>query len=420
MFDAEPEGWDQVTLADCLDDFRNGWTYDTRAVGGALPITRIETISSGDIDYRKVGFAQADHRIEAFRLRKDDILFSHINSVEHIAKVAMKRDDAVLYHGMNLMRLRPNHRVDPEFLFARLRSNETREHFRASCKRAVNQASLNKGEIGSYSFFLPPLDEQRRIAEVLQSADNQITSQEAVVGKLRDLQWATFASFLRSGNACDLAVEVSGWVTGRIEGIESIPPEWKIARLVDVAKLESGHTPSRREPSYWDGGNIGWISLHDTQNLERPEIISSEMMITEDGLRNSSARLLPAGTVCFSRTATVGKCVIMGRSMATSQDFANFVCSEELSNRYLLYLMRWMQPVWKQLASGSTHKTIYMPTFESLQIVLPPRGAQDEIAAAMDALTDAIESGLMTLEQQRRSRTALVEELLSGRVRVPA
>ncbi len=110
----------------------------------------------------------------------------------------------------------------------------------------------------------------------------------------------------------------------------------------------------------------------------------------------------------------------MGRSMATGQDFANFICSKDLNNRYLLYLMRSMQPVWKQLSSGSTHQTIYMPTFESLQIVLPPRNAQDEIATAMDALTGALESGLSALDHQRRLRAALVDQLLSGRTRVPA
>lgn len=121
-----PKGWALTTLAECLVDFRNGWTYDTRANDGSLPITRIETIANGEINYQRVGFTKADERIQAFRLRRNDILFSHINSVEHIAKVAIKNDDADLYHGMNLMRLRPGDRVVPGFLFARLQSEETK------------------------------------------------------------------------------------------------------------------------------------------------------------------------------------------------------------------------------------------------------------------------------------------------------
>lgn len=267
---------------------------------------------------------------------------------------------------------------------------------------------------------LPDIHEQRRIAEVLRSLDVQIAAQERVLSKLRDVQSAAFSLFLRSGEEDETARPISGWTTGRIEGVTRLPPGWRLARLVEIARLESGHTPSRKEPSYWANGAIGWISLHDTQNLERPEITSTELSITEEGLKNSSARLLPPGTVCFSRTATVGKCVIMGREMATSQDFANFVCSSSINNKYLLYLLRWMQPVWKQLASGSTHKTIYMPTFERLQIVLPTREAQDGIVEAMDALTASIDEGASVHSQLCRSKAALASDLLSGRVRVPA
>lgn len=144
------------------------------------------------------------------------------------------------------------------------------------------------------------------------------------------------------------------------------------------------------------------------------------MRITQAGLANSSARLLPTGTVCFSRTATVGKCVIMAKSMATSQDFANFVCSSKLNNRYLLHLMRWMQPVWKALASGSTHKTIYMPTFKALQIVLPSRAEQDGIAATMDSFVNVAEGHAASLIRLRAMKTAIMSDLLSGHVRVPA
>jgi type I restriction enzyme S subunit len=266
---------------------------------------------------------------------------------------------------------------------------------------------------------LPPLDEQRRIAKVLQSVDRTITEHVAVSSKLKDVQSASFAAFLQSGQADNSAEPVTDWTTGRVEGITKLPRGWSIVRLIDVARLESGHTPSRREPSYWENGDIDWISLHDTKNLERTEITSTELKITQDGLQNSSARLLPRGTVCFSRTATVGKCVIMGHSMATSQDFANFICSKKLNNRYLMYLFRWMQPIWKQLSSGSTHKTIYMPTFESLQIVLPSRTAQDEVVLMMDNLTAMTDQNASVLSVLQRFTTTLTSDLLSGRVRVP-
>ena len=95
-----------------------------------------------------------------------------------------------------------------------------------------------------------------------------------------------------------------------------IPEDWDFVRLTTVAELESGHTPSRRQPRYW-GGDIPWVSLHDTEALNQKEIYITIQTVTQEGINNSSARLLPKGTVIFSRTATVGKTTALGREMAT-------------------------------------------------------------------------------------------------------
>lgn len=279
---------------------------------------------------------------------------------------------------------------------------------------------VDRNAFERFEFVLPPLDEQRRIAEVLRSVDEAIAATQAVYDGILAAQAAAFETFLHSGNLMSDGQPITGWTTGKIDGVHQLPVGWRIVKLVEVARLESGHTPDRKKPEYWEGGDVEWISLHDTQNLERCEISQTEMRITQAGLANSSARLLPAGTVCFSRTATVGKCVIMAKSMATSQDFANFICSPDLNDRYLLHLMRWMQPVWKALASGSTHKTIYMPTFKALQIILPTQREQEEIAATMDSFVNMAEGHAASLAHLRSVKANLMSDLLSGRVRVPA
>ena len=160
--------------------------------------------------------------------------------------------------------------------------------------------------------------------------------------------------------------QILNWQLGRISPLPAhVPNGWELVRLTSVARLESGHTPARNRAAYWDG-NIPWISLHDTSALDGPKISRTGLTISDEGLSNSSARLLPKGTVVFSRTATIGKCTIMGREMATSQDFANYVCGSRLNNRYLMHLFRFMSAEWKRVMAGSTHNTIYMPIFQSL------------------------------------------------------
>lgn len=197
-----------------------------------------------------------------------------------------------------------------------------------------------------------------------------------------------------------------------------IPSDWECVRIASVARLESGHTPSKRQPTYW-GGRIPWVSLHDTDGLNSREILTTTQMISEEGLKHSSARMLPKGTVVFSRTATVGKVTVLGRDMATSQDFANYVCGPRLYNYFLLYLFRGMGRTWKALMAGSIHNTIYMPVFKALQIVLPPLAEQRAIAEALsdvDALLGALDR---LIAKKRDLKQAAMQQLLTSEARLP-
>ncbi|MXP25793.1 hypothetical protein GRI39_07025 [Altererythrobacter indicus] len=196
-----------------------------------------------------------------------------------------------------------------------------------------------------------------------------------------------------------------------------IPETWDYRPISDYAQLESGHTPSKKVAAYWDG-TVPWVSLHDTLALEHTFIADTSVKISELGLARSSARLLPAGTVVFSRTATVGKASIMTKPMATSQDFANYICGPDLYNEYLVHLFRAMGSTWRRLMAGSTHNTIYMPAFKKLQIVAPPLAEQKAIAGAL-ADTDAMIGALTKLLAKKRDlRTATMQRLLSGEQRL--
>lgn len=197
-----------------------------------------------------------------------------------------------------------------------------------------------------------------------------------------------------------------------------IPQDWRNLPITKLARLESGHTPSKRNSSYW-GGTVNWISLFDTQGLSRNEISTTEKTITEEGLNNSSARLLPAGTVVFSRTATVGKTSVMASSMATSQDFANYICGPDLHNIFLVYLFRSMGRTWKTLMAGSIHNTIYMPTFKALKILVPPLPEQKAIAEALSDTDVLIESLEQLLTKKRQIKQGAMQELLTGQRRLP-
>jgi type I restriction enzyme, S subunit len=177
--------------------------------------------------------------------------------------------------------------------------------------------------------------------------------------------------------------------------IGAVPEHWDTALLKLVARLESGHTPSRLVPEYWKNCTIPWFTLGDVWQLreERRKYVSETAeMVSELGIANSSARILPAGTVMLSRTASVGFTGIMGREMATTQDFVNWVCGSKVRPEYLWYCLQAMTPEYDRLRFGSTHHTIYMPDVAQFKVPVPPLLEQDRIAKFLDEQTARIDA----------------------------
>ncbi len=183
------------------------------------------------------------------------------------------------------------------------------------------------------------------------------------------------------------------------------PAGWSWVLLTDVAKLETGHTPSRQHAEYWDGG-IPWIGIRDATANHGRTIHSTFQQTSQLGIDNSSARILPANTVCLSRTASVGYVVVMGCPMATSQDFVNWVCGESLDYRYLKYVLLAEKEAFLLFASGTTHQTIYFPEVKAFHVCLPPIEEQRAIAHILGTLDDKIELNRRmneTLEEMARA-----------------
>lgn len=220
------------------------------------------------------------------------------------------------------------------------------------------------------TIVMPPLDEQRRIAEILDRADAIRAKRRRAQSLLDEL----IASLLTNAGCAP--------ITTKTQFPTATADEWRWVALSDVARLESGHTPSRRNEAYW-GGDVQWLSLKDVSGFDRVRIHETQDHPTPLGISKSSARLLPKDTVALCRTASVGKTVIFGTEMATSQDFVNWVCGPDLLPEFLYAIFLASQQEFKKEMQGSTHKTIYMPTVKRFGLLLPPMDVQRRIADAV-------------------------------------
>ncbi|MEZ8390920.1 restriction endonuclease subunit S [Vibrio splendidus] len=165
--------WEEAKLGDILTKISNGLTYDSKATHG-LPVSRIETISTGKVNHAKVGYAPNDEKTMKFKLELGDILYSHINSLEHIGRVAYFLDDKDLYHGMNLLLLRSPRSADSKFIYFMLSSSLGKAFASSHAKSAVNQASISTTDLKGFKVKLPSLGEQQKVASVLTATDKEI------------------------------------------------------------------------------------------------------------------------------------------------------------------------------------------------------------------------------------------------------
>jgi type I restriction enzyme S subunit len=212
-----------------------------------------------------------------------------------------------------------------------------------------------------------------------------------------------------------------------VEWLGKVPAHWEVKRVKFVARLKTGHTPSRQHPEYWIDCTIPWFGLADVWQIRdgRTEYVAETAeKISEQGLANSAADLLPKGTVILSRTASVGFSAIMGVDMATTQDFVNWIPGPRLRSEYLLYVFRAMTPEFRRLTMGSTHQTIYWPDVSRLVCPVPSIDEQDAIiahirhhCAHLDALAKRVHDAIALL---REYRTALISAAVTGQIDVSA
>lgn len=170
-----------------------------------------------------------------------------------------------------------------------------------------------------------------------------------------------------------------------------LPPDWRVASIDELCeRVTSGGTPSRRQPTYYDG-DIPWVK---TQELRDCWLDDTEEHLTEEGMRNSSAKLLPQHTVLMAMYgATVGKLAILAKPMTCNQAACAMIVDANVADyRYVYYQLLRARPQIFDLANGAAQQNLSGATIKSLELPLPPLAEQRSISAMLGALDDKLES----------------------------
>jgi len=325
-----------------------------------------------------------------------DVLFSKLRP--YLAKSLLVKEP--LFGTSELMAMRPGSRLDSRFLWYWTLSRPWLDWSNATAYGA-KMPRTSWDHMAEFRLRLPPVEEQRRIADFLDAEvallDRAIALRQTQVRLLLERR---AARVLRVVTGADEGPSSSG----RLPWAGPVARDWPITKLTHVARLGSGHTPSRDQPDWWGDCTIPWITTGEVPQIREDRletILETRESLSWLGLANSSAELHPAGTVVLSRTASAGFSAVMGMSMATSQDYFTWTCGPRLLPYFLLWCLRAMrQDLLGRLAMGSTHKTIYVSDIQTIQVPVPDLSAQDNAVATIRRHNSVIDGAVDLMKRQ--------------------
>jgi type I restriction enzyme S subunit len=358
----------EAAFGSLFEFIRNGLNVRQDKSGEGVPIARIETISQSVVDPTRVGFAGLTQRdASGWLLEVGDILFSHINSVEHIGKCARYRGaPAQLVHGMNLLCLRSRQdQLTPEFAVRLIQSPKFRASLQPFVNKAVNQASISIGNLKGIPVSVPPPAEQRQIVATLDQIDELRTKRRRAIALLDDLAQAIFLGLFGDPMAN--------------------PKGWPVRRVSDFGRVVIGNTPPREDAANY-GGGIEWIKS-DNIDPRFTYVTEASERLSEAGA--ARARRVPEGAVlvtCIAGTpAGIGNAALTDREVAFNQQI-NAIVPSGTDPRFLLALIRAGKKLVQAASTGSMKGLVSKSRLEAVQFPEPPLPLQQAFATRISAI----------------------------------
>lgn len=256
--------------------------------------------------------------------------------------------------------------------------------------------SINTKLLGEVPINAPDIHIQKKISGILSSIDDKIELNNRINENLERQAQAFYRELF----------------------IDNADPEWMQGTVSDLGTVVGGSTPSKSKPEYYTDHGIAWITPKDLSVNKAKFISHGENDITELGLNNSSATIMPEGTVLFSSRAPIGYIAIAGGEVTTNQGFKSVIPKPEIGTAFVYYFLKHNLPVIEGMASGSTFKEVSGSTMKRVPAVIP------DFATLMrfNNFCEPIFVHQKILEEQNRLltqlRDTLLPKLMSGEIDV--
>lgn len=289
-------------------------------------------------------------------------------------------------------------KILPDFLYYVLRTPSFRQDVKDNYGSGSAIPRIILKDFKRMMVSYPSLEKQQAIISVLTAIDSKIQANTEINDNLEQQAHSYFQELF----------------------VDNASPEWTTGTISDLGTVVGGSTPSKAKPEYYTESGIAWITPKDLSINKSKFISHGENDITELGLKNSSAAIMPEGTVLFSSRAPIGYIAIAAGEVTTNQGFKSVVPKPEIGTPFVYFFLKNTLPVIEGMASGSTFKEVSGSTMKNVPAVIPDA----EILAKFSDFCAPIFAQQRTLEEQNQSlaklRDSLLPKLMSGEIDVSA
>ena len=370
-------------------------------VDSGVPVlngSNLEGFSLSEKAFRFVTKEKADSLNKA-NAHRGDIVITHRGTLGQIAFIPQDSRYDRYVISQSQFRVRCNDKVLPEYLVYYFHT-PIGQHKLLSNASQVGVPALARpsSTFQQIEVVLPELSIQKRVVEIISTIQKKIANNQELNDNLEQQAQSYFQELF----------------------VDNADPEWAIGTISDLGTVVGGSTPSKAKPEYYTESGIAWITPKDLSINKSKFVSHGENDITELGLKNSSAVIMPEGTVLFSSRAPIGYIAIAAGEVTTNQGFKSVVPKPEIGTPFVYFFLKNTLPVIEGMASGSTFKEVSGSTMKNVPAVIPDA----ETLAKFSDFCAPIFAQQRILEEQNQSlatlRDNLLPKLMSGEIDVSA
>lgn len=416
-----PLDWSCVPLRRVVKRIKNGTTEEQiEYEEGCEPVTRIETISKGMIDYERIGFIKPKKSLTHYLLKPGDILMSHINSLEMIGNIALFDSSKRLFHGMNLLRLEARSDIFRPWLKYYFKSSLFNNLIKSISKHAINQVSVPINALRSLPCILPTTLDQQKIADYLDAKtaiiDKSIEQKEKLVELLKEKRAAIINRAVTRG-----LDENADLVDSGVEWIGKVPKGWKVETLKFVAGINrntlSETTKSDYNLKYIDIGNVNINGVKDEpEELNFANAPSrARRIVQKENTIIGTVRTYLKAIAYFDNPesnliVSTGFAVLEPTKIILGKFIYYFICSE----KFIQNVSKW--------STGVSYPAINPSILGCLPTCVPPLDEQQKIIKYLDAQISGIEAAeekiKKSIELLQEYKSSLIYNVVTGKVQL--